>query len=127
MMNSVALILPSFSPQAFDLTTVTVDLPLLVIVAVFLALHLIADQGAGAQPEPAADQRSRRWMTHSAPDDPSRNRATHGADSSPLFSGRKRPARTTHSDQRRNRDCGQAFDDFCFHCFFLLFFTAKLN
>jgi hypothetical protein len=70
---------------AVKFSLVHVDLPLLFGLFLFLSLHLVADQGAGAEAERAADGRARAWVPDCRADDAADCGTSQGADSRPFL------------------------------------------
>jgi hypothetical protein len=93
------LVLAALPPQPLQLVSLPIDLALITanflflpVILLFLALKLIADESARAQPETAADRGSCRGMTHGATDKTAHRRAAERANARALFPSRQWPA-----------------------------------
>jgi hypothetical protein len=100
------------SSQAFGLGPIPIDLALLVLLPLFLALHLVADQSARAGAEHGADRRSRSRSPHGAPDDASCSGPAERADSGAFFASAEWRGAATNS--RQQYDC-RKIAQFIFH------------
>jgi hypothetical protein len=96
-------------PQPLRLLSVTVDLSLilldLLLILLFLTLHGIADERAGAESERAADSGSGSGMSHGRADDAACRSAAESADACAFFPGRQRSTGTTGKNDRHETYC----------------------
>jgi hypothetical protein len=94
--------------RPLNLLTVTIDgalilLDLLLIglvLLLFLALHVISDERAGAESNRSADCRSSSRVTHGCANDAARRGSSHGSDSRAFFPGRHGTAGTGRENRR---------------------------
>jgi hypothetical protein len=93
---------------AVQFRLIGVDLLLLICLSLLLALKLIADQQAGAEPKRTADGGTHSRMTHSCSDNTSNSGAAKGTDASILL------ATDRHKHKKNKSNCSSLLHESSF-------------
>jgi len=112
------------SPEPIQFRLVLLNLPLLIILSLFLAHQLITNQSASDKPNRSSNKRADSCMAYCAADDGSGPGTHAGADEPTLLTRRKRRGAANRTYQDSNHECDRDKTSFRFHFFILLFVST---